>query len=63
MKKFTLLSLIILILSCSEKKNLTSDVLQDENFNYIEYKPLGDEIIISRAEYFNKLKGLSLIHI
>jgi hypothetical protein len=60
MKKFTLLSLIILILSCSEKKKSTFDVLQDENFNYKEYKPSGDEIIISRAEYFNRLKGFWL---
>jgi hypothetical protein len=60
MKKFTLLSLIILMLSCSEKKKSTFDVLQDENFNYKEYKPSGDEIIISRAEYFNRLKGFWL---
>ena len=60
MKKFTLLSLMILIFSCSEKKKSTFDVIQDENFNYLEYKPLGDEIIISRAEYFNKLKGFWL---
>ncbi len=60
MKKFTLLSLITLTLSCSEKKKSTFDVLQDENFNYQEYKPSGDEIIISRAEYFNRLKGFWL---
>jgi hypothetical protein len=60
MKKFTLLSLIILILSCSEKKKSTFDVLQDETFNYEEYKPTGNEIIISRAAYFNRLKGFWL---
>jgi hypothetical protein len=60
MKKFTLLSLITLMLSCSEKKKSTFDVLQDENLNYKEYKPSGDEIIISRAEYFNRLKGFWL---
>jgi hypothetical protein len=60
MKKFTLLSLITLMLSCSEKKKSTFNVLQDENFNYKEYKPSGDEIIISRAEYFNRLKGFWL---
>ena len=53
MKKITLLSLIILTFSCSEKRKSTSNVLKDENLNYIEYKPSGDEIIISRAEYFN----------
>ena len=60
MKKITLLSLIILTFSCSEKKKSTSNVLKDENLNYIEYKPSGDEIVISRAEYYNKLKGFWL---
>ena len=60
MKKFTLLSLTILTLSCSETKKSTFDVLQDETFNYEEYKPTGNEIIISRAAYFNRLKGFWL---
>ena len=60
MKKITLLSLIILTFSCSEKEKSTSNVLKDKNLNYIEYKPSGDEIVISRAEYYNKLKGFWL---
>ena len=60
MKKYTLLSLIILTFSCSEKKKSTFDVLQDESFKYKEYKPKGNEIVISRAQYFNKLKGFWL---
>lgn len=60
MKKYTLLSLIILIFSCSEKKKSTVDALQDVNLKYKEYTPKGNEIVISRAEYLNKLKGFWL---
>ena len=60
MKKYVLLSLIIFTLSCSENKKSTLDVLQDENFDYQEYIPKGNEIVISRAEYLNKLKGFWL---
>ena len=60
MKKYTLLSLIILIFSCSEKKKSSFDALQDVNLKYMEYTPKGNEIVISRAEYLNKLKGFWL---
>ena len=60
MKKYVLLSLIIFTLSCSENKKSTLDVLQDENFDYQEYIPKGNEIVISRAEYLTKLKGFWL---
>lgn len=60
MKKYTLLSLIILIFSCSEKKKSSFDALQDVNLKYKEYTPTGNEIVISRAEYLNKLKGFWL---
>ena len=60
MKKCTLLSLIILIFSCSEKKKSSFEVLQDVNLKYNEYTPTGNEIVISRAEYLNKLKGFWL---
>ena len=60
MKKYTLLSLIILIFSCSEKKKSSFDALQDLNLKYREYTPKGNEIVISRAEYLNKLKGFWL---
>lgn len=60
MKKCTLLLLIILIFSCSEKKKSSFDGLQDVNLKYEEYIPTGNEIVISRAEYLNKLKGFWL---
>lgn len=60
MKKYTLLSIIIIIFSCSEKKKLSFDALQDVNLKYREYTPTGNEIVISRAEYLNKLKGFWL---
>jgi hypothetical protein len=60
MKKYVLLSLIIFTFSCSENKKSTLDVLQDENFDYQEYIPKGNEIVISRAEYLTKLKGFWL---
>ncbi|MBH45863.1 MAG: heme biosynthesis protein HemY [Flavobacteriaceae bacterium] len=60
MKKCALLLLIILTFSCYEKKNSTFNVLQDENFMYLEYKPEGNEIVISRAQYLNKLEGFWL---
>ena len=60
MKKCALLLLVILTFSCSEKKKSTFNVLQDENFKYKEYKPKGNEIVISRAQYVNKLKGFWL---
>ena len=60
MKKYALLSFMIITFSCSEKKKLTLNVLQDENFKYEEYEPKGNEIVISRAKYLNKLKGFWL---
>ena len=60
MKKYTLLSLVILIFSCSEKNKSSFDTLQDVNLKYREYSPKGNEIVISRAEYLNKLKGFWL---
>ncbi len=60
MKKCVLLIFIILTSSCSEKKKSTFNVLLDKNFIYKEYKPKGNEIIISRAQYLDKLKGFWL---
>ena len=51
---------MIITFSCSEKKKLTLNVPQDENFKYEEYEPKGNEIVISRAKYLNKLKGFWL---
>ena len=44
MKKCTLLLLIILIFSCSEKKKSSFDGLQDVNLKYKEYTPTGNEL-------------------
>ena len=57
MKKYVLLSLIIFTFSCSENKKSTLDVLQDENFDYKEYIPKGNEIVISRAQYSNMVRS------
>ena len=51
--------LLILSYSCQNADNdLTK--LKDPNFSYGKYKPTGDEIVISRSEYVNKLKGFWL---
>ena len=60
MSKFHLLLIIILISSCSNQKKSSLSSPQDVNLKYKEYKPIGSEIIISRADYLNKLKGFWL---
>jgi len=60
MKKIIALTLVILISSCSLKKKPNSEVVKDVNLKYKEYTPSGNEIIISRADYHNKLKGFWL---
>jgi len=51
---------VILTSSCSLKKKSNSEVVVDVNLKYKEYTPSGNEIIISRADYYNKLKGFWL---
>ena len=60
MKKIIVLTLLILTSSCSLKKKSNSEVVVDVNLKYKEYTPSGNEIIISRADYYNKLKGFWL---
>ena len=60
MKKIIVLTLVILTSSCSLKKKSNSEVVVDVNLKYKEYTPSGNEIIISRADYYNKLKGFWL---
>ena len=60
MKKIIVLTLVILTTSCSLKKKSNSEVVVDVNLKYKEYTPSGNEIIISRADYYNKLKGFWL---
>ena len=59
MRKFNLLLIIVLISSCSNQKSALNSP-QDVNLKYKEYSPTGSEIIISRADYLNKLKGFWL---
>ena len=60
MRKFNLLLIIVLISSCSNQKKSSLSSPQDVNLKYKEYSPIGSEIIISRADYLNKLKGFWL---
>ena len=60
MSKFHLLLIIILISSCSNQKKSSLSSPQDVNLKYKEYTPIGSEIIISRADYLNKLQGFWL---
>ena len=60
MKKFNLLLSIVLISTCSDQKKLDSNARKDVNLKYEEYSPIGDEIIVSRANYLNKLEGFWL---
>ena len=60
MSKFHLLLIIVLISSCSNQKKSSLSSPQDVNLKYKEYTPIGSEIVISRADYLNKLKGFWL---
>ncbi len=60
MRKFNLLLIIVLISSCSNQKKSALNSPQDVNLKYKEYTPIGGEIVISRADYLNKLKGFWL---
>ena len=60
MRKFNLLLIIVLLSSCSNQKKSAPNSPQDINLKYKEYTPIGSEIIISRADYLNKLKGFWL---
>ena len=60
MRKFNLLLIIVLISSCSNQKKSALNSPQDVNLKYKEYNPIGSEIVISRADYLNKLKGFWL---
>ena len=60
MRKFNLLLIIVLISSCSNQKKSALNSPKDVNLKYKEYNPIGSEIVISRADYLNKLKGFWL---
>ena len=51
--------LILSIYSCQTRVD-NSTQLKDPNFIYKKYYPSGDEIVLSRSEYANKLRGFWL---
>ena len=60
MKNLILLSLLTTFFACSDNKKSDSKIIKDPNLHYNEYSPNGNEIILSRTDYFNKLKGFWL---
>ena len=60
MKKLILILSFISLTSCSSEKNSKKITLKDDNYEYKNYTPTGNEIIVSRDDYFNKLKGFWL---
>tara|TARA_B100001059_G_scaffold233710_1_gene274435 strand:+ start:6708 stop:8063 length:1356 start_codon:yes stop_codon:yes gene_type:complete len=51
---------IILFSNCTQTTKTEFKSIKDPNLSYEEYTPSGDEIIISRSAYTNKLKGFWL---
>ena len=51
---------IILFSNCTQTTKTEFKLIKDPNLSYEEYTPSGDEIIISRSAYTNKLKGFWL---
>ena len=60
MKNFILISVIIFLNSCSSEIGSKQNIIKDDNLEYKNYTPTGKEIIVSRNDYFNKLKGFWL---
>ena len=60
MKKLILISVIISLNSCSSEIGSKQNIIKDDNLEYKNYTPTGKEIIVSRNDYFNKLKGFWL---
>ena len=60
MKKLILISFIISLNSCSLEISSKQNIIKDDNLEYKNYTPTGKEIIVSRNDYFNKLKGFWL---
>ena len=60
MKNFILISVIISLNSCSSEIGSKQNIIKDDNLEYKNYTPTGKEIIVSRNDYFNKLKGFWL---
>ena len=60
MRNFILISVIISLNSCSSEIGSKQNIIKDDNLEYKNYTPTGKEIIVSRNDYFNKLKGFWL---
>ena len=60
MKKLILISVIISLNSCSSEIGSKQNIIKDDNLEYKNYTPTGNEIVVSRNDYFNKLKGFWL---
>ena len=60
MKKLILISFMFVFNFCSDEKKQNDTIIKDLNLEYKNYTPSGNEIVISRANYFNKLKGFWL---
>ena len=60
MKKLILTLILISLISCSSEKNSKQSVIKNDNFEYKNYTPTGKELIVSRNDYFDKLKGFWL---
>ena len=60
MKNLILISVIISLNSCSSEIGSKQNIIKDDNLEYKNYTPTSKEIIVSRNDYFNKLKGFWL---
>ena len=60
MKRLILITLLFSLFSCINENKIDKNIIKDENLEYKKYVPNGNEIIISRSNYFNKLKGFWL---
>ena len=60
MKKLIFTLIVIFLISCSSEKNSKQRLIKNDNYTYKNYTPTGKEIIVSRNDYLNKLKGFWL---
>ncbi len=60
MKRLILITLLFSLFSCINGNKTDKNIIKDANLEYKKYIPNGNEIIISRSNYFNKLKGFWL---
>ena len=51
---------MVAFISCSDQKKQNEKIIKDLNLVYKDYTPNGNEIVISRTNYFNNLKDFGL---